>query len=361
VLIPYLIELFPQNTLQFKKIQAVQQGKGALTGFKYFPYSDFTAYHTANVSVLVKTLSTRTLATESINNENLKGHLLNSGDTYYLRNGKEYFNLAPVWNWQYLPGITTFKGADKIKKMPFAGGTGNATSGLTAMDYIMTDKDSVKSIHARKLWAFHNSLAVTLIAEVERKNAPDSVVTVLDQSRLQGKVRQGNNWLYHNKFAYYLLGPQHLELTQGPVTGSWRQVDGAASNRLVSDSIFLAKLVHPATGQSALGYAVKYAKDVAAAKAFNWTKAFKIITNTGQCQAIQFQDKTVMAAFYAPGVIKISSTSLTVNKACLIQLTKGKLYLSDPLHTGGSLNITYGKANYTVHANPDGTTTQINL
>src|SRR5690606_21405608 len=44
-LIPFIIELYPQKTAELEKMLAVQHGEGALSGFRYYPYSDFAAFH----------------------------------------------------------------------------------------------------------------------------------------------------------------------------------------------------------------------------------------------------------------------------------------------------------------------------
>ena len=107
-LIPFLIELQPEKAVELNRMAAVQNGKGSLNGFRYYPYSDFAVFHQPGFSYFLKTISNRTYATESINNENLKGRLLNSGDAYLIRDGQEYFNLMPMWDWTALPGVTTF-------------------------------------------------------------------------------------------------------------------------------------------------------------------------------------------------------------------------------------------------------------
>ena len=99
-LIPYLIDVIPGRKNDLLSIADHQNGRGSLVGFRYFPYSDFAAYQQPGFSFFVKTISTRTLATESINSENLKGHLLNSGDAYFIRDGNE----AICHSYRHWPG-----------------------------------------------------------------------------------------------------------------------------------------------------------------------------------------------------------------------------------------------------------------
>jgi len=74
-------------------------------------------WHSPEASYFIKTLSTRTLPMESINNENQLGVQLNSGDTYLIRNGTEYFDLMPVWDWQHVPGVTWAEHAVAPKRL----------------------------------------------------------------------------------------------------------------------------------------------------------------------------------------------------------------------------------------------------
>ena len=104
-----LAGLSPKNRAALEDVRArIARRAPALNGFRAFPCSDFACYQRPEFSFFVKTISTRTQGTETtVNGENVKGALLNSGDTYILREGDEYVNLAPVWDWTLLPGVTS--------------------------------------------------------------------------------------------------------------------------------------------------------------------------------------------------------------------------------------------------------------
>ena len=91
-----------------------------------FALGDFTVYHRPQASFFLKTVSERTGMTESINDENLKGSpFLNCGDHYVVRDGLEYHDLQPLWQWKHLPGLTMVADDLKQKRTPFVGGIGN--------------------------------------------------------------------------------------------------------------------------------------------------------------------------------------------------------------------------------------------
>jgi chondroitin AC lyase len=380
-LIPYLCRLYPDKAKAFLAIGDRQNGNGnALTGFRYFPYSDFAAYQCRRFSFFLKTLSTRTLPSESINGENLKGHLLNSGDAYLIHDGHEYFNLMPVWNWDALPGITTFTGADKMIRKPFTGSVSDSMSGLTAMDYEIIGRDTAQRVYAHKIWVCHDNLVVCLIAGLTAKNIQGNVCTVLDQSRWQGIVtenrpsnmlKQGNqvlpnaSWICHNGFSYILLKPSEIRLGMDTVTGSWSSVCTSESDTLVADAVFMPVMLHgqqPA-GLSA-GYVLTYTGSAEQTAALAGYPVWKILRNDDTCQAVQFTDHAVMAAFFSPGVLPISQqVQVRVDRPCLMLLSPaaagrpGKIYLSDPLHQGGMLKIQMNHTVKEIILPDDGTTT----
>jgi chondroitin AC lyase len=106
-----LREAAPEYAADLDGFLARQNGRGKpLVGARTYPRSDFTVFHRPTFSFFVKTLSDRTQPVEvGLNGENLKGLLQNCGDYYLVRDGQEYFDLAPVWEWDLLPGITFAK------------------------------------------------------------------------------------------------------------------------------------------------------------------------------------------------------------------------------------------------------------
>ena len=374
-LLPYLGELDPQNSAQFGALFNRQNGTGpSLTGFRSFPYSDFAAYQQKDFSFLLKTISDRTLPSESIIAENLKGRLLNNGDGYLLRNGKEYFNLMPVWNWNFLPGQTAAGSDMEIVRNKYAGSVTDSQAGATAMVYTLAGAG--KTLSARKFWAADQNLVVCLVAGLEGQNITDTVFTALDQCRWQTPVvtdsrrfRLGQDgryllpkarWIYHAQFAYIPLTPSTIRLDVERRTGTWSSINRSIVVPPVHDSVFMPLLVHE-PGQSATGYVLASCRNVEEVKALVARPSWTVVANTGSLQAVSFRDGKVMAAFYAPGTLRWHKTVLAVDRPCLVQTGGGKIHVSDPLHKGGDLHLRLNKKNYTVALNADGTTTAVSL
>lgn len=352
-LLPYLEELVPNRRQELAEMLDNQNGKGSLNGFRYFPYSDFVVYHQNGFSFFLKTISDRTLPTESINEENLKGQLLNSGDSYILTNGNEYYNLMPAWDWNKLPGITSFSDASKIERKKFVGSVGNGESGLTVMDYCMTNKNETKNLSAKKLWACHNGIIVYMIADIKTKGNISSIYTILEQSRLQGDVIvnntgnsliqgkhniDGTNWIFHNNMVYMFPEPTSTNIDITNTEGNWLSINKGQNNITVKENIFMPIVYHDLEKSNSLVYAQTYCdspnKSEALLKSLQWT----IIKNTKDCQAIEFDDGTSMISFYSAKSLNIGKKIITTDSPCILIIKNNRIVLRDP--TNNLLNLT---------------------
>lgn len=350
-----------------------QNNNSHLTGFKYFPYSDFAAYHTAGFSFFLKTISTRTLHAEiNTNSENVKGRLLNSGDTYFIKNGNEYFDMMPAWDWEHIPGVTNFgkTGKTNVERLNFNGSVTDSVSGLSAMNYMI--KDSVNSFSAHKIWASHNNVVVCLIGGIQT-DIKSGLFTTLNQSALQGQVEinvPGNKlrkgfchldnvkWIYHSGFAYIPLGKSVFDITNSTVTGSWSNFNLSLPYKSVSRDIFMPVMLHD---RSTTGYVVAGCKNAAEANNIAKSPMWKVIQDDGNCQAIVFNDGLLMAAFFNRGSIRSGNINIAVDRPCLLIKNGNKLSASDPSHTGGTLHINVNNSNYDIQLSDKGYTQSLSL
>jgi chondroitin AC lyase len=375
LLLPYLIALAPEKKDSLNNIFRNQNGIGSLNGFRYFAYSDFTAYHQKNFSFFLKTISDRTLATESINHENLKGHLLNSGDAYLIQDGKEYYNLMPVWNWEYLPGVTSFRGADKIKRLPFAGSVSNGAVGFTSMDYFLQDKNGERSITAKKSWFCIGDKIVCLVAGLKGNNV-DSAYTALDQCRWRGDVvvdgryivDEGDyffphcKWIYHSGLAYIPIGKTGINVHLQTVTGNWQNINKSETDEWLKEKVFMPALLHLNLNKAqSFVYVLAHCVNSKEANEVSKKPGFKIIRNDTTCQSVLTDNGEFMTSFFQPASIKIEGRKLSVDKPCLILITSNKIYISDPFHKGETLKLTLGNKTYSIVLNGQGFSTEINL
>jgi chondroitin AC lyase len=360
----YLSDLSPQRASALKAVLDRQKGLAPpLVGFRSFPRSDFAAYHRPSFSFFVKTVSTRTQTTESINGENLKGHLFSCGDTYFLRTGNEYFNTLPLWNWDLVPGVTYAPDAGDVTRRPFVGSIGDGMSGATAMDLQWAVNGGANQpgadLSAKKFWACDGDAVVVLIGGLTAGTAVQAPVrTAMDQCLLQSPVvvcdqtgamqtlsapgAQNANlrWIYHSGLAYMPIGPVSVHI--GSVTGSWHDINHGQSADTVSTPMFLPVLEQgSAPSNVSDGYVVASCASPKMAASLCGRPTWKVIENDGDCQAVSFADGKMFAAFYSPGSLN-AKVRVSVDEPCLVMLSGDGIRVCDPTQLLSSVKVTLG-------------------
>ncbi|GEP94595.1 polysaccharide lyase family 8 super-sandwich domain-containing protein [Chitinophaga cymbidii] len=331
--------------------------------FHAFPYADFTTFHQPGFSIFLKTISTRTLPTEYMNGENKKGGLLNAGNTFLMADGKEYYNLMPLWNWQYLPGITSFHADAKPERQPYAGIVGDSACGLSAMHYAI-GKDS-SHLRARKSWAMWNNVMIAMVAGIEYEEINTPVFTVLDQCRWRRPVTTSSKrelakpgqymlakkeWAYQTPFAYVPLTENALQIDLKDTTGNWQAINQGKSARPVNGKVLEIKMEH--LHQENLAYAVLYQPRE------NDVHRWEILRNDTACQSVLFTDGTLMTTFHTGTDLRWKNHVLKTDRPVLLMIRNDTLYASDPLHLGGTLQITINEQVKTIILPAEGTTIQ---
>ncbi|MES2653118.1 MAG: polysaccharide lyase family 8 super-sandwich domain-containing protein [Bacteroidota bacterium] len=367
IYLSYLIELLPEKQKVFEEIlKAQQHNQNLVTGYKYFPYSDFSAYHQAEFSFFLKTLSSRTEATEKINGENRKGDFLNFGNSYFVRNGKEYTDMMPVWDWKKLPGTTNFEGATKIERQNFVGGLSSGKTGFSVMQ--LASSNATQSLLAQKLWANYKNVMICLIADITLSSPGGKVFTVLDQARVQGPIVVDNpkntitngqykykklGWIFHAGLSYIPIGATSIELLADTVNGSWKDVNNSGSDKRVLETVFMPSLIH--RNKSDAAYAVALTGSVSETQKLVAHPNWRVLSNTKSCQAIAFDQKVLMLAFREAGAYKLGKRTISINRPCLVLIEQEQIFLADPLFTGGELQIKIDTKPYLINLPKNGT------
>ena len=342
-----------------------------LTGYRHFPYADFTVYHRPDAAYFLKTLSSRTHLTESINKENLKGvPYLNCGDHYVIRDGTEYGDMPPVWEWNRLPGLTIAGEESNQQRNEFVGGVGNGHSGLTAMDYVRSVNEET-AVSVRKSWFFHDDAVVCLLGGWKGP-AASQAVTSLEQSRLQGPVLmstkkggtealnpgshtlQGVKWILHNGIGYLPLNNCRLRVFMGPREGSWYAINHAQSGEPVSEEVF--ELLMENRGDTlASGYVIILGADVDKLEALAKRPSWHVLRNDKDLQALRFGRDLFMSSFFAPGRVGTQG-GLAVDQPCLAIWSAGGLWMSDPTFKGRRVSLQWQGQSREVHLRENGDT-----
>jgi chondroitin AC lyase len=364
--IPYLCELDPSRAAALRALAARQDGGGQpLEGFRYYPRSDFSVYQNRQFGFFLKTMSDRTLPSESLNSENLKGHWLNAGDAYTIGNGDEYFNLMPVWDWEHLPGVTgsaaAAVGGGKLVRHAFTGSVSDGQSGVTVMDYQLGE-----ALTARKFWACHDGVVVCLIGDLRSEAA---AYTTIDQCRWRGDIVADGHvmaegadtlnaagWIQHDGKACIFLRPSKVVIRAGSSSGSWQSINASSPAAPVTERIYMPVILH-SPGTDSCGYVMTACAGPGQAWRLARRPSWTVIRNGGDCQAVRFGDGLAVCAFYAGGSLVLDKDrTVTVDQPCLLMVEKDALYVSDPSQKGMTVTVSLSGKAYTVQVPADGTT-----
>ncbi len=326
-----------------------------LAGNRMFYRSDFMVQHCVEASVAVRMHSARTKRAESINGEGLHSHHLADGLTWLLRDGSEYRDIYPVWDWQRLPGTTCALTTDPeppamVNSPSPATAVGGVSDGAwgACTQHLVNDRLSI-----RKSWFFGPGAMICFGAGLHAE-AGLRVVTTLDQSLLQGPVTideacepltvgrhalKSVRRLAHGPWSFEFPAPAEVTVEIGPRTGRWSDI-GSGSDQPVKQDVFIAQLTHDVGGMPGdYAYAIRLG-DGACVR-------YEILENTRRAQAVRWPDAGLwQIVFHEPGSLSLGTGhELDVDRPCCVQLVGDErrgweLTAAEHTQRGGTLAIT---------------------
>lgn len=338
---------------------------------------DYTLHNRPAYSFSVRSNSTRTIKTESINGENLLGAWLSDGATCIRVQGDEYYNIFPTWDWNKVPGITMRQFAtpqtnpnntNTYGSTTFVGGVTDSTYGVSVY------RQNNGSVSARKAWFFFDDEVVCLGAGIA-STQPEAVATTVNQALLSGNVTiktsgssfdmaastqqnfTGNtlNWIYHNQIGYYFPAGGDVTVSNQSQSGKWSDINTGGSTTTVTSNVFKLWMNHGAapTNGSYAYVVVPGIANAAQMDAYNQSN-IQILSNTANLLAVKHQALNVVGiAFSAAGTLSIPGaelSSVTVDKPCVLLIKNINTanvvgYISDPAQQYASINLTLNFAN----------------
>lgn len=341
------------------------RGRSFVTGNRHFWCSDLMVQHRAGYYVSVRLPSTRIENADwpCCGGEGRLCHHMAEGATFILRDGDEYRDLFPVWNWRQVPGTTVVQNPGEFDAQylrgfgarDFAGGVSDDRVGCAAMDF------SRFGLTARKAWFLFEEGFVALGTGISvRPPAVDGPVrTTLNQCHWRGPVLLGadapplvagdyaltpGTTVWHDGVSYRVLdGTGSLRL--GPQSGAWSDC-GVGSPERLTLPVFNAGLDHGVQPKGAT-YAYAVVPGVPRERAGSAT-AFpvQVVCNDAQLQAVWHAgENRGHAVFYEPGEVTFpDGQSLTASLACILlyrPLPGGTLCLTvaQPAQTGSHVTF----------------------
>lgn len=309
----------------------------------------------------VRMFSTRNFNMEvPYNSEGLLNHHRGDGTNHISRTGDEYYDIAPVFDYQKIPGTTTkqkpaLPAPDEIQKLgltDFVGAVTNGKYGAVAFDF----KSPHDPLCARKAWFFFDDEYVCLGAGISCKTELP-VVTTLNQCLLRDDVTisAGNkksvlqkgereieniDWIYQDGIGYVFPKSTTVNMKNGEAMGSWwliNKQNDSPKNEVKMD-VFKLWLNHgERPSDASYEYIVVPATSIEKMEQNSSKNNVVILSNTPEIQAVKNMALNIcQVVFYKSGFIKISDnlTLVSDNPGIIMLKMEGEkiigISVSDP-------------------------------
>lgn len=323
------------------------------TGHKHFWQSDYTITRRHDWMASLKMASQRVIGVEALNGDNMRGYYMADGAMYIYKDGTEYLDIFPLWDWRRLPGITAYMD-DSPLPMPckkdkysnrsnFVGGLSDGINGISAMQL---RRDGLK---ADKFWLFADSAIVCLGAGIT-SDSTLQISTSVEQSWHKGKVlvfqgdkkfefndrtsvQSSNLRILHNGIAYIFPNDgAECTVEVARKSGNWHNIMQTYSDKKSSGSVFSIYMTHgTAPYNASYQYIIMPEATAATLKSFN-PDSYKVIRNDKEVQAVMHND-VCWVSVKSPSELKVSSG------ADMNFLTPGLYRIS--LKDGGVTSVMY--------------------
>lgn len=353
------------------KIQALlddnfppQQPEGtAFAGQKHFWDSDQTIHRAPKWMASVKMASERVIGTELVNEDNLKGFYMGDGATYIYRNGDEYLNVFPFWDWRKIPGVTSYEsdapvpsprsyGAHTRNETAFVGGVTDGHTGMTAM---VLNRDG---LNARKSWVVTDEFILCLGAGI-RSDSTLSITTSIDQRKKRGALSYFDNgrWnpvdglftstgkalrFFHDSTGYILMQPQNSVAISEKRSGSWSDFMGSYTPQTVEGEVVSLYIRHPKDVPGSYQYLILPASSAGRTASFR-TEDIRVLRNDEAMQAVAINTCYYITA-YQEGAIRLAADlALEIKTPGIYRVEERagnvRIHAADPTHTQSSLSV----------------------
>ncbi|MCG8311023.1 MAG: polysaccharide lyase beta-sandwich domain-containing protein, partial [Cytophagales bacterium] len=327
----------------------------------YYWHSEHFTFQRPDFFTSVRMFSTRTHNMEQpYNSEGLFNHHRGDGTNHISRTGDEYYDTAPVYDYQKIPGATIMqktqlpseKEIQKIGLTDFVGAVTDGKYAAVGFDF----KSPHDPLCARKAWFFFDAEYVCLGAGIScpREN---EVVTTLNQCLLRDEVTvsadhhvkwpekgeeifRKTDWVHQDGIGYVFPTPADVNIKNSRATGSWWRINKQTDSPkdAINLDIFKIWLNHgKRPSEATYEYIVVPATSVEALKQNTSKDNIKILSNTPEIQAVTHTGLGIaQVVFYKAGEIRLADEMKLVssNPGIVMVKTEGRkiteISVSDP-------------------------------
>lgn len=304
---------------------------------RFFWQSDYFAFARPEFHTAVRIHSYRNANSEAAHNsEGIRNHFRGDGACMLSVNGREYADIAPVFDFRMIPGATTpliayapleAWGSVHILDSPtrFAGAVADSLYGAVGFDFTSPRPGSLR---ARKSWFFFDNEYLCLGSGISAES-PDSIVTTIEQCLSPSGVvsTHAGGWYFHSGSAYHVIEGKPIASIDRR-SGTWRNcVDNVEyiDERTDAD-VFSLSIDHGVRPADA-----RYAYAVVPGTTEPVTHRFHILAHDNDIHAVASDDSRIIyMVFYAPGEVDTPAGRFGAEQPCMLMLRDGRLLAADP-------------------------------
>jgi chondroitin AC lyase len=335
----------------------------------YWDTEHFT-YQRPDWFTSVRMYSTRTHNMEvGYNSEGLLNHHRGDGANHISVTGDEYYDIAPVFDYQKVPGATIVEKAalpdpDEIQKLgltDFVGAVTDGKYGTAVFDF----RSPHDPLIARKSWFFFDNEYVCLGTGISsRRNLP--VATTLNQCLLRDDVTiseagkksiiekgekefENVDWVFQDGIGYIFPDPATVNIKNSEATGSWWRINKQSDSPKdeIKKDVFKLWLSHGnRPSEATYAYIIAPATSVEKLEEGTARQNITILSNTPEVQAVRHNSlKMVQVVFYKAGEVVLAN-GLTLKAASpgifVIKSANGgisEISVADPSRKLGSVHF----------------------
>ncbi|MEQ6118342.1 polysaccharide lyase family 8 super-sandwich domain-containing protein [Reichenbachiella sp. MALMAid0571] len=344
--------------------------KPTLSHATFFWNSEHFTFQRPDFFTSVRMYSTRVHNMEvPYNSEGLLNHHRGDGTNHISITGDEYYDIAPVFDYQKIPGATILqkpmlpseKEIQKLGKTDFVGAVTDGKYGAVGFDF----NSPHDPLCARKSWFFFDQEYVCLGAGISSKSDL-SVATTLNQCLLRDdvtistnnkktvipkgeKAYENTDWVFQDGIGYIFPEPATVNIKNNEATGSWWKINKQTDSpkEEISLDVFKLWLDHGAKpGGETYAYIVAPATTVPQLEQGTSQQNIAILSNTPELQAVKhIRLNMYQVVFYKAGEIQLNSNAkLTSDSPGIVLLkTDGQnikeISVSDPNRELRKINL----------------------
>lgn len=312
---------------------------------QHFRESDYFVYSRPAFQTAVRYHSERTANQEAAHNgEGIRNHFRGDGANMLSVTGKEYADIAPVYDFRLIPGVTSRLipygtpeswGNLVVLDSPisFAGAVNDSVYGAVAFDFI---DGRTHDLRARKSWFFFDNEYLCLGAGINSTTADTVVTTVEQKLNPGGQFSQDKDWYFCSGNAYHIIDGS-ATATNTNRTGTWSNAvsNTAYQNDSITADVFTLYLDHCVAPEAA-----QYAYAVVPGAQKPTEHSFSILANTPSVQAVADTGANlVYIVFYEPGQLDTPFGRYGADRPCLLMAREGNVYVTDPARRYSEINI----------------------